>query len=218
MPNWCYQNMTVYAKTEQELTEFLGAIKVTKPDSDEELSLNQLYPTPQELVDTPSAFYADAEKQAEHAKIEQANIAKYGAKDWYDWNCSHWSTKWGACRVELISEPYKVINGYTLDLNFESAWGPSSLLIRKISELYPKMVFTISYTEESDAFVGVECFHNGELLREYNEEPELDELPDYEEDEDAYYEAYDKQRSEIMNKLSDMEDDIAREIWVLLGQ
>lgn len=229
MPNWCYQNLTVRGDKE-EIKRFCDAIRL-----DDRLSLNHLYPTPQELIDTDAGHFTAepnpnwknllankeitqewydelVQRNAEGYAKNQENIAKYGYGDWYDWNCAKWGTKWGACEVSITDVGDEFCN-----IKYESAWSPASGLIAKISSLFPKLMFSITFTEESDAFAGVEVFVNGEIIGEYVMEPELDELPDYEADEDAYYEAYHNQQQRIMSLIDDKEDELIADARELLS-
>ena len=194
-----------------ELQKFVDATKITAEDGIVHHGLNHLFPIPEELQATPSAWYGDADKQAEQTALEQANIAKYGYKDWYDWayDSKNWSTKWGACDLEWTS--FDVDDNYIvgptesyISAKYQSAWGPADGLIRNISAKFPKLVFTVVSTEESDAFVCYSIFRDGNCLAEEGEEPVrpegLDEL--YEKDFDAFYERLGDWQCEYQDKLS----------------
>lgn len=210
MPNWCYNNIDIIGDRD-ELQRFVDATKTTTEEGTVQHGLNHLFPIPAELQATPSAWYGDAEKQAEQTALEQANIAKYGYKDWYDWACAdkNWSTKWGACDFEWTSfdmddnyivgptEPY-------ISATYNSAWGPADGLIRNISAKFPKLIFTVVSTEESDAFVCYSIFRGGFVEGEGGEEPvqpaELAEL--YDKDPDAFYEQIGDWQCEYRDKWS----------------
>lgn len=200
MPNWCYQNLSVYGKDKKDLDNFIEAIKL----GEDKYGLNHLFPTPEELANTESAFGGTEEEQEARNKRYEENNKKYGFKDWYDWNCANWSTKWGACDVEYAGN-YEVSDGQKALINFSSAWSPATGLICKISSLHPNLIFALSYTEESNDFAGVEVFVQGFAEGEQNVEIELGNLPEWDEDSDAYYEAYDKFRDSLLSQLSEIE-------------
>lgn len=208
MPNWCYNNIEIYGDRD-ELQKFVDATKTTAEDGVVEYQLNHLFPIPAELQATPSAWYGDAEKQAEQIALEQANIAKYGYKDWYDWayDPKNWGTKWGACDFDWKS--FDMDDNYIVGPNetyisayYQSAWGPADGLIRNISAKFPNLTFSVVSTEESDAFACFSIFRNGNLLAEGGEEPqrpaELEKLAD--EDTDAFYEQLGDWQCEVSDR------------------
>ena len=70
-----------------------------------------------------------------------------------------WGSKWGACRIEVSDE-----GDYPLRIQFDSAWSPCDKLIQNISKQFPALLFGLSYTEESNAFVGWELYSDGKLV------------------------------------------------------
>lgn len=205
MPNWCFQDLTVYGKSEQEVKLFLEAIKVK--GTVEELSLNQLLPMPSCLEGSTSGFFSDEEKQKELEEQAKKNREECGYANWYDWANDVWGTKWGACDVESLDD-YGVHDGHVALLKFESAWSPAVGLIRGISSKFPTLVFCLSYTEESDAFAGVEVFVQGFCEGEIGFEPEDSDLPDIDDvGEDEYYRAWDAHRENVMTKVDNYADE-----------
>ena len=188
MPNWCNNTMDIHGEYE-ELKRFSLACQAKKEDDGGKyLSFNQLFPIPAELEDTVAGWFGDTEKQAEQTAKEKSNIEKYGYKDWYEWALANYGSKWGAKNVEFGDE---VTEGATrITATYESAWGPTDGLIRKISELFPSLVFAVVSTEESDAFVCYSIFRNGELIAEDGETPEIPAEIEklHETDTDLFYE------------------------------
>ena len=183
MPNWCYQQFTVYGKPE-DLRAFAAASQYKQQEESgywaTRFGLNHLFPIPEKLSKTVSGWSGDPAQQAEYERAFAENMAEFGHKDWYDWALDNWSTKWGACDFQWRSHEFDSgisildseteLNGY-----FESAWGPASGLIKKISGDFPNLVFSIIFTEESNAFVGYEVFRRGELVVSDGEEPNMPE-------------------------------------------
>ena len=216
MPNWCYNNLEVQGEV-SELQRLVDATKTTHKDketgeTEEIFGLNHLFPCPEELSNTVSGWLGNGEEQKKLEEKQEANIKKYGHKDWYEWCCSNWGTKWGACDFDWTSfftendkveDDAKYINAY-----FQSAWSPAEGLVREISKQFPTLVFSIVYTEESDAFVGCSVFRDGNLLGEEGEEPEMPK--DIQElfanpEEDAYEKA-DEWRNDVQGKYEVMRD------------
>ncbi len=208
MPNWCFQNLHVYGKTEQEVLNFVDAIK--DKENDGKFSLNQLHPMPECLNDSVKGFAFDDDKQKEIEAQEAKNKAECGYANWYDWANAEWDTKWGACSVEFDYDG-AVSDGHEALIKFESAWSPAIGLIRTISSKFPTLVFSLSFTEESDAFAGVEVFVQGFCEGEFGIEPEFTNLPNYDEDETAYYIAMDEQRNKIMETIDNILDELSED-------
>lgn len=117
----------------------------------------EFLPTPQELRDTVAGWMGE-DKQAAHEAQQEANIEKYGFKDWYDWNVANWGTKW-----DFSLESVDRIDANTVKAAFDSAWSPPIAAYGRLVELgfeieafyyEPGMAFVGKYTgsgnEESD--------------------------------------------------------------------
>ena len=195
MPNWCYNNMDIYGES-SELQKFVEATKIVGEDGITEYGLSQLFPIPQELVDTTSGWHSDPDEQAKQTAKEEANIAKYGYKDWYDWACDpdNWGTKWGDSDFDwrsfgdetMVAPEETYISAY-----YQTAWSPADGLIRNISAKFPSLTFSVVSTEESDAFACYSIFRDGKLLAEGGEEPKRPEGLEEHTDENSE-EFYDK--------------------------
>jgi len=214
MPNWCYQTLMVIGDSE-EVNRFHEAIKDNHNDEEmehsrnHEYSLNQLYPCPQELAETSAGFYS-AEPNENWAKLlangeltqerydelvknnadgyakDQEMLAKYGYKNWYDWQCANYGTKWGATSVYLDSE-----HDNSKTYKFDSAWSPADGLICRISQQFPKLVFSLHYTEESDAFAGGCVIIDGKIVAESDTPCDHDEMvSEHEVGSDKWYDDY----------------------------
>lgn len=229
MPNWCYNHMTVQGPTE-DLERFIEAIRLPENDGAKtsmgedagNYDLALLYPTPKELADTTAGFYTEepnsnwavmlakgemtqewhdelVHNNAEGWKKNQENLAKYGYKDWYDWNCDNWGTKWSP-RIEQLELD---LEHEQIFMYYETAWSPATGLIREISRQFPTLIFTTSYDEESDAYVGSEVFHKGECFTH-------DYIPTQPED---FPDGLRKDISEVEGRLNAIEDTSDSEWW-----
>lgn len=170
MPNWCYNNIDIIGDRD-ELQRFVDATKTTTEEGTVQHGLNHLFPIPAELQATPSAWYGDAEKQAEQTALEQANIAKYGYKDWYDWQYARWGTKWGDCDTDLLDEdPFVTPDGRShIRFVFQTPWGPPLEGIAHITTLFPTLEFGIAYYEDGMDFYGFCTFVDGEPIDNCNQ-------------------------------------------------
>lgn len=218
MPNWCYNNMDIYGES-SELQKFVEATKIVGEDGTTEYGLSHLFPIPQELVDTTSGWHSDPDEQAKQTAKEEANLAKYGHKDWYDWACdpNNWGTKWGDGDFDwrsfgdetIVSPEETSISAY-----YQTAWSPADGLIRNISSQFPSLTFSVVSTEESDAFACYSIFRAGELIAEGGEEPkrpkELEEHP--EEFDEEFYDKVNDWQTETSDKWSSEADKALRTI------
>lgn len=201
MPNWCSNSLFIKGDR-QQLRDFQERV-TQKPTDDAEVKmdsysiLHNLYPCPQELRDTTSSFYTAepnpkwaellasgeitqewhdelVERNAKGYAQQQANQAKYGYNDWYDWCVDKWGTKWGDCDTELHGDA----SDGSISLTFESAWSPPVDGIIHISTLFPDLVFLMSWAEEGMDYYGGMAVKNGQHAMS---EGEVSKLPSYKE-------------------------------------
>ena len=137
MPNWCYNNLDITAKTSEQMKLLQKIVDREKNQGVFEI----VRPLPEALKDTVSP--APQPGQANY-KGEQPVVDGYN--NWYDWQVAHWGTKWD---VNPLDEEY---DGETLSLSFDSAWAPPT-------ELYEYLVgqgFDVSanYYEPGMDFAG----------------------------------------------------------------
>lgn len=134
MPNWCLNNLILK-----------GSKEVLEEIQETNLSLQKLFPCPQELLDNPSP-----ESNKEKAK---ANTEKYGYPSWYEWNIANWGTKWD---IEIDDLHLNHVEGdlYHLGASFSSAWDPPVEAMQKLYERYKDRGLNI-YMEFLEAGLGL---------------------------------------------------------------
>jgi hypothetical protein len=195
MPNWVSTTATVTGSRE-ELSKFLDGIKDKK-------ILESYVPCPQELRDTMSGFTNDEKEMEELRNKSEANVAKYGYPNWYEWQYEVWGTKWGDCDtyIEPITE---LGNGaHEVSITFQTAWGPASEGFRKVSSMFPSLMFTFTYDEEAGFFAGVEVIKGGITIHEgmYSPSDEYRDEVDYDDDESV--EKYEEWKMDKIDKIYD---------------
>ena len=194
MPNLCTNNLLVTGD-QKEVKRFHDAItKGEMKDYEQFRILDNLLPTPKELQDTPKGSFGESDKQKTMEEQNKANIAKFGYKDWYDWNCANYGSKW--------SDYDGVINTYEaglLDVVFMSAWSPITQGIIHVSREFPKLNFILTYEEGGMAFLGGMAIKAGELLSDI--EGEYPSMSSEDDDYDAQYEKITDQLDEITKVL-----------------
>ena len=93
---------------------------------------------------------------------------------WYNWNIRNWGTKWDVAVHNDEKYPDTSMEGPSLDgdnslvsYNFNTAWGAPVLVILKLSEQYPNLIFDLSYEEET-GWGGEMTIVNGAIEEELN--------------------------------------------------
>jgi hypothetical protein len=111
-------------------------------------------------------------------------IPKGKEDQWYDWNITNWGTKWdieaGADRISPSHAHF----------GFNSAWAPPIDAFDKISKMFPKLSFELTYDEPGMCFEGDILWKKGERAKESQREDDeytgcLCGHPDMDEDEEA---------------------------------
>lgn len=72
------------------------------------------------------------------------NIKRYKARDWYDWSCANWGTKWNACDTVV---DFNVIE-------FETAWSTPLPVFVELSKRLKDISIIIHYADED---IGSNC-------------------------------------------------------------
>lgn len=138
MPNWCNNTLKIIGE-EEELKKFSKKIK-------KKTFLSSFIPLPKELENTKSPTI----------KKDLNLIYKYKYDNWYDWKITNWGTKWD---FEINSIDDGIEEERTI--LFDSAWNPPIEGIKKISKLYPNLIFFIDYDEPGNRFRGLAKIHKG---------------------------------------------------------
>lgn len=157
MLNWCYNELHVTG-TENDVVNFFQASAMEEEQIEDITYITELSQIPFFMMGTVPR----PEEQKEN---------------WYDWNTSNWGTKWDmeTASIEYYDQHRETV--WTIVVSFETAWSPPIEWIVAVSELYPNMVFGITYKEECMGAEGVFAVHNSVILQ--NERREPVEVNDY---------------------------------------
>ncbi len=139
MPNWVTNNLTINGTMEQvnEVKEFLK----DEHEGLGSIDFNNITPMPKWIY---SGDLSDKE------------IDKYGEENcWLNWCETNWGTKWNARNIGSNSENI---------IGFNTAWASPVDLIKKLSWIYPKLEFEISWVDVMTGEAGTTLFQNGEIL------------------------------------------------------
>lgn len=161
MPNWCENTLNV-SGPDKEVQKFKLQAKDDSEDNKTALSLNKLFPMPEELRNTTSPS----------KEPNKELIQKFGFDNWYDWSNHNWGTKWDVTAELCIDKPS------SLEYYFDSAWAPPIAAFERISKLFPNLQFELHYKEPGMCFQGTYTVQNGE-----GEDVEEDYVDDFEEEE-----------------------------------
>lgn len=208
MPNWCDNRLHISGDIETIKT-FIEKVRNTKDEAEKRRQefdiLGNLYPTPQELRDAtaghftaePNANWANllakgditqewhdelVERNAKGYATAQANRAKYGYADWYDWNCANWGTKWGDSDTFIVDEePFVTPDGRAhIEFGFQSAWSPPIEGIAHIATMFPTLEFGLAYYEEGMDFYGFTTFIDGDPIDNCEQISDIDGMAELE--------------------------------------
>lgn len=123
MPNWCHNYMEITGPAD-EITRFkqfcLGAVFKGEP---EQIDFNKIVPMPEDLKN----------QELSHPRPE---------RNWYDWACDHWGTKWNACHYHVGRDEPGLY-----ECGFDTAWSPPVPIWEKIGEMFSKLTFVLGGSE-----------------------------------------------------------------------
>lgn len=176
MPNWCSNSVTFKHTDKAELQRLVDAYNAGE-------TMQQLFPCPCDLRETVAGFRGRGTPEQAALEQQQAdNLAKYGAKDWYDWCVDNWGTKWDFGRDVDHNGPKAEIKTnntgeHYVELGFDTAWTPPR-------GFYAHLVdagFDIKayYLEEGCGFCGVwqDNIDDAFDIREFTQEWLADHVP-----------------------------------------
>jgi hypothetical protein len=95
-------------------------------------------------------------------RIRRDNLEKHGCGSWYDWNINKWGTKWDIDCTDCSPAVKSAQLGYWyITYYFDSAWSPPVPVIKKISAIYTRLTFTLTYAEQGNDYEGRVTFEDG---------------------------------------------------------
>ena len=126
-----------------------------------------------------------------------------------------WGTKWGAYDIQPNGAWHEVLDKedyHDITFNYQSAWSPARGLIQRISAHFPTLAFGVWYTEEGMGFAGWELYKGGEEISENS--ISLNNLPEYDWDDDASMEKHDQAMEEVYEALESALHEATMEVMV----
>jgi hypothetical protein len=171
MPTWCSQFVEVRGE-EKEIKRMINSFRVDKStrgkyEEESGWDINQLFPVPDELAETPHASiipeWSQEEKDLWLKNKQEENLAKFGARDWYEWQIKNYGTKWGASYIQIDEEALSNCSD-SFSFKFESPWCTCPGLMAKVSSLFPSVLIGIHAIEQMNMFAVWETYHDGEMI------------------------------------------------------
>jgi len=173
-------NRVTFTGNETEVVKMLSEIKGKEEDSF--IDFNTFCPIPKELEGTVSPVkiisqkeYAEQEKKIANGELTEQQKQwglsrgitkklsaeyqkKFGADNWYDWQCANWGTKWNAY------DQYS--NGDNM-IEFHTAWSTPYNAMVNLSNKYPTIEIFVEYADEDFGYnVGKYTILNGVVINE----------------------------------------------------
>jgi len=162
-----------------------------------------------------------ASKEVRWAKedgTEQVFSAFSNAEDGFDGYQNAldvWGSKWGAYDIQPNGAWHEVLDKedyHDITFAYQSAWSPARGLIQRISAQFPTLAFGVWYTEEGMGFAGWELYKDGEEIAENG--ISLNNLPEYDWDDDASMEKHDQAMDEVYEALESALHEATMEVMV----
>jgi hypothetical protein len=158
MPNWCENGLTVEGDDHEELMRFKEHAKGKgwSGKKDTILDWNQFLPMPQEVVE--NGYNGEGKLK--------------GVPSGFHWEGENWGTKWGACETHLHEG-----TGY-LEYSYETAWSAGEGWFVAMAKMFPKLNFSLCYSELGMGFRGTMLAENGIVVDNESEDIPIEEYHD----------------------------------------
>ena len=162
MPNWCQNEVSVYAEDRGKAEAFVSFVR--DMNTDNYFSFNRILPMPDELRGTRSpTMIASQEECAKWTEVgspfdggkpitqEMSDRFKkeYGHDNWYDWTIDKWGTKWDADCPEVDIDDFGEVK-----YMFDTAWGPPKEIYDALRELFPNIEICWFYRDDANHISG----------------------------------------------------------------
>ena len=79
---------------------------------------------------------------------------KHGYVSWYQWALANWSTKWNASDTYLEDIRCFSDGSAMLTFEFSTAWSHPQAIYEKLAVMYPELIVTAQFDEESGEYHG----------------------------------------------------------------
>jgi hypothetical protein len=159
MPNWCSNEVTVYANSREDLTRLLAmATHPVEGDDDSDDAIPNLSPFRMESIHTTPRELMENNKPSGGEQLQNAiaGNTNYEYDNWYDWRVANWGTKWDMDNVELdtvVPTGGEISKQYSFNLVYQTAWSPNIEFWKYVCNMGPFIV-EMRYIEEGLGYIG----------------------------------------------------------------
>ena len=157
-------NIEAGSRTDHGLKAYREFIEVYTAGRSDKEALKALENIPTESENAFLRQRTDIKRDEwELGKTAWQNIQKYGAPTWYEWSITNWGTKWNAYGYEEGTD-YSACD----ELTFQTAWSAPHPILRKLSEMFPEIVFKHQWADEDIGMnCGERCYLGGEMIDQF---------------------------------------------------
>jgi hypothetical protein len=172
MPNWCDCDLVIKS-TKRAVEELKRFVEYAK-DGEDPISTERFVSYPEcfrkldEIVHGIGLYLKELRSRLSNMSDEEF-VKRFPYPPFpdgynlggYDWAIENWGSKWGICDARIIEENYD--RGRVV-YNFLSPWSPPLPVILKMSEMFPKLTFTLRYYECGMGFQGLFRARGGKVM------------------------------------------------------
>jgi hypothetical protein len=128
MPNWTRNELNVQADDPKYIKEFKDKVFTEDDKGKLNFDFEKIIPMPKNIF---------------RGNLGKEEREKYGENNWYDWSIENWGTKWNAYETQINYDGEE-----ELEIEFETAWDTPRPIIKKLSQMFPKLRFWGGYIHE----------------------------------------------------------------------
>lgn len=159
MPNWITNRLTIQGDP-SKVSEVAHSIKAHNYPVD----FNKIIPRPEILNNTATGMTTingrtvtdwyvdnsieDREQRKATERLftpsEEAQLTALGFRNWHDWSCQHWGTKWNACEATVAIQS----DGY-LEIRFDTAWTAPEPILAALRQKFPDLEINLWHEDEA---------------------------------------------------------------------
>jgi len=147
MPNWVYNSLNIIGDKEQ-ITRLVAQVSAPYTTKGSEWVDGKIITVDAVVTDQDFSFWNISRPEGEY--LDKYNESMGGGTHatpfWYEWNNTHWNTKWEAC--DAMSELTHGEKESNASYHFQTAWSPPTIVLAKLAEQYPTLKMTFFWEEE----------------------------------------------------------------------
>jgi hypothetical protein len=147
MPNWVSNSLNIIGDKEQ-ITRLVAQVSAPYTTKGSEWVDGKMITVDAVVTDQDFSFWNISRPEGED--LDKYNESMGGGTHatpfWYEWNSTHWNTKWEAC--DATSELTHGEKESWASYHFQTAWSPPTIVLAKLAEQYPTLKMTFFWEEE----------------------------------------------------------------------